>query len=697
MGEFKVHRVRFFDFVPSGVRCIAYAEQTDRLAVARNDGSVEVYNLSANYYQEKVISGDEQRSIESICWAAGDRLFTAGLNGEITEYDLEKMRVKYTLDAFGGPIWSIAANASSSHLAVSCEDGSVKLFAITSDRIVFERNFDRQKGRILCLSWHPLGTHIVTGSVNVIRVFDVSSGHLQQILRMDRRPMSGQKRECVVWSVAVLSSGDIVSVDSSGKLQFWDMERGTLTRTHSVASCDILSLAVSQTEDSLVVGTAEGVIFQFQHMAVRAGELERQWVCTKPFRHHTHDVRAVAHSSAALISGGVDGQLVVRPLMEKIQTKSYEAALRKITFPHQCLVSCAQKARLLLFQFPEHLELWRLGRSDESVMGKSGGDSRLGKDGDLLNVTQNHELLLQLKRKGTECIRCSCISRCGSWLSYATSSRLYLHRLCYKNDSLSISRVSKLPQLPSVALKLLFSPDSKQLYVGSEGGAVHVLKLSDDNCQHSQTLQPPSGSSSVVHLMAVSADGSHLAVASPSSQIDVYNMKNLKHECSVPRYNSPPTAIGIHPSNKNLVIAYADQQMLEFNIARKQYTEWSRRALQHGLHRDWLERDTPILGISFNPSRPEDILMNDTYMFCVLDKSLPLPDDKTPLLNQKTLKQLSVKARRSQAHAFKITKKYQPLLFMDLLDGGELVVVERPLSDIQTQLPPPMKQKKFGT
>ncbi|XP_075694658.1 U3 small nucleolar RNA-associated protein 4 homolog [Rhinoderma darwinii] len=688
MGEFKVHRVRFFDYVPSGVRCMSYSEHRERLAVARNDGSVEVYNFPANYYQEKIIPGDDRRSTESICWAAGDRLFSAGLNGEIIEYDLDKLCVKYSLDAFGGPIWGIAANPSGTQLAVCCEDGAVKLFSITPEKIVFEKTLDRQKDRILCLAWHPLGSQIITGSVNVIRVFNVSSGRLLHVLKLDRRPVSGQKRECVVWSVAVLSCGEIISVDSTGKLQFWDLENGTLIRTYTVASCDLLCLAVCKTEDSLLVGTAQGVIFQFQHLAVQAGKPEQQWVCTKPFRYHTHDVRAVAHSSTALISGGVDGQIVSRPLMEKVQTKSYDAALRKITFPHRHLVSCAQSSRLLLFQFPEHLELWRLGQTNDS-----------GVDGDHLTVSQEQELLLQLKRKGSECIRCSTVSRCGSWVSYATSSRLFLHRLRYDNNNINISRVPKVPQL--AALHLLFSPDSKQLYVGSERGCVHVLELSEGGCQHSHTLDPPPGtgncSSHPVHLLTASSDGSLLAVASVNCQIDIYNVKKQKYECSVPQYTSPPTAISIHPSTNNLVIAHADQQVLEFNVTQKQYTDWSRKVLQNGLHCDWLERDTPITGITFNPSRPEDILMHDNYMFCILDKSLPLPDDKTPLVNQKSLKQLSESARRSQAHAFKITRKFQPLLFMDLLDDGELVLVERPLHDILAQLPPPMKQKKFAT
>lgn len=59
-----------------------------------------------------------------------------------------------------------------------------------------------------------------------------------------------------------------------------------------------------QEEDSIVVGTSEGAVYQFQLLPVKWGSAESKWVRTKPFQHHTHDVRAVAHSATALISGG---------------------------------------------------------------------------------------------------------------------------------------------------------------------------------------------------------------------------------------------------------------------------------------------------------------------------------------------------------------------------------------------------------
>uniref|UniRef100_A0A2K5IYY7 Uncharacterized protein n=1 Tax=Colobus angolensis palliatus TaxID=336983 RepID=A0A2K5IYY7_COLAP len=571
MGEFKVHRVRFFNYVPSGIRCVAYNNQSNRLAVSRTDGTVEVYNLSANYFQEKFFPGHESRATEALCWAEGQRLFSAGLNGEIMEYDLQALNIKYAVDAFGGPIWSMAASPSGSQLLVGCEDGSVKLFQITPDKIQFERNFDRQKSRILSLSWHPSGTHIAAGSIDYISVFDVKSGSAVHKMIVDRQYMGVSKRKCIVWGVAFLSDGTVISVDSAGKVQFWDSATGTLVNSHLIANADVQSIAVAEQEDSFVVGTAEGTVFHFQLVPVTSNSSEKQWVRTKPFQHHTHDVRTVAHSPTALISGGTDTHLVIRPLMEKVEVKNYDAALRKITFPHRRLISCSKKRQLLLFQFAHHLELWRLGST------------------------------------------------------VAT-------------------------------------------------GTVEAM------C-----------------LLAVSSDGNWLAASGTSAGVHVYNVKQLKLHCTVPAYNFPVTAMAIAPNTNNLVIAHSDQQVFEYSIPDKQYTDWSRTVQKQGFHHLWLQRDTPITHISFHPKRPMHILLHDAYMFCIIDKSLPLPNDRTLLYNPFPPTNESDVVRRRTAHAFKISKIYKPLLFMDLLDERTLVAVERPLDDIIAQLPPPIKKKKFGT
>ncbi|KAL0622083.1 U3 small nucleolar RNA-associated protein 4-like protein [Plecturocebus cupreus] len=479
MGEFKVHRVRFFNYVPSAIRCVAYNNQSNRLAVSRTDGTVEIYNLSANCFQEKFFPGHESRATEALCWAEGQRLFSAGLNGEIIEYDLQALNIKYAMDAFGGPIWSMAASPSGSQLLVGCEDGSAKLFQITPDKIQFERNFDRQKSRILSLSWHPSGTHIAAGSIDYITVFDVKSGSAIHKMIVDRQYMGVSKRKCIVWGVAFLSDGTVISVDSAGKVQFWDSATGTLVKSHLIANADVQSIAVANQEDSFVVGTAEGTVFHFQLVPVTSNSSEKQWVRTKPFQHHTHDVRTVAHSPTSLISGGTDTHLVIRPLMEKVEVKNYDAALRKITFPHRRLISCSRKRQLLLFQFAHHLELWRLGSTVAT-----------GKNGDTLPLSKNADHLLYLKTKGPENIICSCISPCGSWIAYSTASRFFLYRLNYEHDNISLKRVSKMPAFLRSALQILFSEDSTKLFVASNQGALHIIQLSEGSFKHLHAFQP---------------------------------------------------------------------------------------------------------------------------------------------------------------------------------------------------------------
>lgn len=145
MGEFTVHRVRFFDYTPSAIRAAAFQRRMERLAVARADGAVEIFNLADHCFQEKVgrrqehlaaggrrrfvpdawscfgvqvVPGRDGRTAEALRWV-GRRLFGAGLNGDIVEYDLEKLRPRYTVEAYGGPIWTITSNSPGSLLAVS--------------------------------------------------------------------------------------------------------------------------------------------------------------------------------------------------------------------------------------------------------------------------------------------------------------------------------------------------------------------------------------------------------------------------------------------------------------------------------------------------------------------------------------------------------------------------------------------------
>jgi len=52
---------------------------------------------------------------------------------------------------------------------------------------------------------------------------------------------------------------------------------------------------------------------------------------------------------------------------------------------------------------------------------------------------------------------------------------------------------------------------------------------------------------------------------------------------------------------------------------------------------------------------------------------------------------------QAQPKNFTILTHYRPLLFVDFLDCGEMVVVERPLVDVMSAMPPAFFKPKYGS
>lgn len=71
-----------------------------------------------------------------------------------------------------------------------------------------------------------------------------------------------------------------------------------------------------------------------------------------------------------------------------------------------------------------------------------------------------------------------------------------------------------------------------------------------------------------------------------------------------------------------LVTLLCALQVFEFSLLRKEYTQWSRALQKHGLHRLWLERDTPVTHISFSRKNAAHIYLHDAFMLCVIDQTL---------------------------------------------------------------------------
>ena len=83
----EVHRLRFIEYDPQPIHCLAFSGSTDRpkLAVSRGDASIEIWATSdgERYYQETLVPGRTDTSVEALVWC-GKRLFSTGLTGSFS-------------------------------------------------------------------------------------------------------------------------------------------------------------------------------------------------------------------------------------------------------------------------------------------------------------------------------------------------------------------------------------------------------------------------------------------------------------------------------------------------------------------------------------------------------------------------------------------------------------------------------------
>jgi U3 small nucleolar RNA-associated protein 4 len=126
-----LHRARFVDWAPTAIVAIAPTMDGAYVAVAREDGTIELYDAAGHWTCDRRIPGAEGASITSIIWCyfpqseaarsvhsvrseegsviADSRMFTAGLDARIVEWDWNTLSPRASSESYGGPVWKLAA------------------------------------------------------------------------------------------------------------------------------------------------------------------------------------------------------------------------------------------------------------------------------------------------------------------------------------------------------------------------------------------------------------------------------------------------------------------------------------------------------------------------------------------------------------------------------------------------------------
>lgn len=148
----------------------------------RADARIEIWNLTSTWFIERSIPyTNENFSIEGLSWL-NNRLLCVGLHGLLIEYNLQKLCIENRLVVTGEAAFCLDVNKTNDLIAVGTEQGYLNIFNVTEDEILFERFFDKQEGRILCLKFNHAGDFIVSGSTDAIRIWNVQTGNFLNVM-----------------------------------------------------------------------------------------------------------------------------------------------------------------------------------------------------------------------------------------------------------------------------------------------------------------------------------------------------------------------------------------------------------------------------------------------------------------------------------------------------------------------------------
>lgn len=199
-----------------------------------------------------------------------------------------------------------------------------------------------------------------------------------------------------------------------------------------------------------------------------------------------------------------------------------------------------------------------------------------------------------------------------------------------------------------------------------------------------------------VHRIAISTDGQWLATSDNYARTHIFNLDSISHHCILPSFQRPVQALAFDPMHPSvLLLALPDNSIQFYDVEARQFPVWGKE-LSNSLPRRFTSAHDPVIGVSFDPAVSDTeagktkyiIFWGATWIFKVsLDTTVRFGGRK---------RRRDVVDEDRPWRDFKMITQYRPILCVDFLTKGELVVVERPLVDVLSTLPPAYFKHKYG-
>lgn len=261
------------------------------------------------------------------------------------------------------------------------------------------------------------------------------------------------------------------------------------------------------------------------------------------------------------------------------------------------------------------------------------------------------------------------------------------------------------------------SPCNVPSNAGGVTGDIEMDNLSDEDTVITNKLSVVPA----VTKTTISHDCQWLVTADEMKRVYIYNLDSLQHHCALPMFPYAIQALSFDPSHHGtLVIGLANNAIHVFDVESRKFPDWSIQ-LCNNLPKRFTHLHDPILGLTFDPTPSKDgsrkaLFWGFTWM-CSVKLDSPTGwggfskkrrrEHKTAASGVSQPRANFGKAHTSgsaedqnnqtQLKNFTVLTHYRPLLFVDFLDCGEMVVVERPLLDVMSAMPPAFFKPKYGS
>ncbi|KAJ3370887.1 U3 small nucleolar RNA-associated protein 4 [Kappamyces sp. JEL0680] len=687
-----VHRCRFIHYLSPAITNISFNAQSQTLAVARANGNIVLYHdkQASTWYQTLTLSSNPKQGLQAVSWV-GKRLFSAGLDGNIYEWDLATGRQKYFTSSYGGAVWSIKAAPapmdSQGVLAVGCEDGFIRLFRVVDDGLEYLSALERQSTKVLCMAWHPRKPILVVGGTDgKARVIHVDTGRTVHTLALDAAYQRSVGQEAtIVWDVLVLDDGTIVTADSLGHVSFWHGPSGTLLQKLASHEADVLCLAASK--DRVFSSGVDRKVCEFTRMNQDGNSASTlAWVASGCKRYHTHDVSCLVYLERprdCLISGGLDTTLIISgPVKEFGKMKQQRLGM----IPQCSPVALSTEKRLMSCMFDDSIRVWRVSRNPELT----------GSVFDRQRVEHEpHKHVLTINCKGASNLISHDISPDGAYIVAADSSSLRLFHIDTEATPISVELV-KSSELDSIrgASKVLFSPTCTSVVIAGLDGHIHIYDLHSHKIAHTFV---PSGdrlkSHGLITNLAISDDGLWLLSGDSSRRLVSYSLAHFKQHSVLPNY-SLHSSMQFIPNTHDVVITTVSNEIYIINVPGNSLTPWS-RAHSHNLPKKFTSRQETISGVAF--PKPGHIMVWAPSYTLSIDLAAPVPAaSKSEKLAERSQSEAATTAD-DDTYTWGLNHRFQSLMFCRAAPKtSELFLVERPVLQVLSELPDAWKKRKYG-